>query len=177
MSSKLIKKLCLYSFSIFLAAIALYPLSVLEGAGWGKKEEVVLHEGIKWDRIYFDNKLHFTAMIPNYDGTCFQNGTITFQGSFENASYIIITSYNSGFIPTSLKEFLKAVEEANPDYLVHSIDPKKLGARYALDLIPKNEQTTAFWRFIATPDRIIQMGTGDKNDHRRLFFFESLFIE
>ncbi len=151
-----------------------------EASGWGKTEEVNQFEGVLWNGVYFDmNGLNFIASIPNYAGASMQNGSVSVNGEIdENTGYVIATALNKGFTPPkSLKEFVKIIQDANPDYIIQTVEAKKLGAKYALDLVPKNQADTAFWRFLATKDRLIKMGTDDTNPNRRLYFFESIHID
>lgn len=153
--------------------------SKLEAGGWGKSEEVFEYEGTMWNGVYFDmNSLSFSASIPNYSGTVLQNGLVSLNGNIEeDAGYVITTSFNPGFTPPkSLQEFVKMIQDANPNYLINVVESKKLGAKYAVDIIPINQEDTAFWRFLSTKDRLIKLGTDDTNANRRLYFFESLYI-
>ena len=166
-----------FCFSILLALFAL-QIPCLEAGGWGKTEEVMEYEGTTWNAVYFNmNGLSFTASIPNYSGTMLQNGIVSLEGKVEEDNgYVIITSLDQGFTtPKSRKKFIKMIQEANPEYTVVSIDSKKLGSKYAVDLIPI-DQDAAFWRFLSTDDRLIKMGTADANENRRLNFFESMLI-
>lgn len=168
-------------FFIVLSLFSLSQTSNLEAGGWGQTKEVFEYEGILWNGVYFDmNKLKFSASIPNYSGTILQDGLVFLQGEIEeDIGYVIIVSFDSGFIPPkSTQEFVKMIQEANPNYIVNVIDSKKLGAKYAVDLIPINQKDdTAFWRFLATKDRLIQAGTDDSNESRRLYFFNSLHVD
>lgn len=166
-------------FSLFFAFFALFQEQALEAGGWGKTDQQIQYEGTKWNGVYFDNNgLYFNASVPNSSGTSLQNGLVTFQGSIGNdIGYVITTTFNPGYTPpASLNEFVKIVQEANPSYIVTAIDAKALGAKYAVDMIPKSQDGTAFWRFLTTKDRLIKMGTDDDNGNRRYFFFESIYI-
>lgn len=168
-----------FLFSLFLALLALVQTSNLEAGGWGKTEEVFEHGGVMWNRVYFDmNQLNFSASLPNYSGTLLQNGVVFLKGCVNTeANYVINTSLNANYTPPKLiKEFVEMVQEANPDYIVHAIDSKKLGAKYGVDLIPINQETTVFWRFLSTNNHIIMMGTDDVDEQRRFYFFENLSI-
>lgn len=166
--------------AIFLLIALSFVLhfSGLEAGGWGKTEKVSESEGSLWNEAYFDmNGIYLTASIPNYDGAQLRNNIVSIYGKENEAGYLIKTTFNEGFTPPNSQEgFLKLVQEANDVYQVVSIDAKKLGAKYAVDLIPKKPETTAFWRFLSTKDRLIQMGTDDPNENRRLHFFESIRI-
>jgi hypothetical protein len=151
----------------------------LEAGGWGKTKETFQYEGATWDGVYFDmNGLNLQAFIPNYSGAALQNGEVSINGSVnEEIGYLIATSFNSNFTPPkTAKQFVKMIQDANPSHVINVVDSKKLKAKYAVDLIPKNQNDTAFWRFISTNNRLIKMGTDDTNGNRRLYFFESLSI-
>lgn len=172
-------KLSCFSCSILLALfLILSTVSCLEAGGWGKTKEVTEFEGNSWNGVYFEmNGLHLTASIPNYSGAQLKNGAVSLSGQVEDAGYAIITSFNPGFTPPkSLEEFVKMIQDANPNHIVIAIDSEKLGTLYAVDLIPVNQETTTFWRFLTTNDRLIKMGSADVNDNRRLNFFESIRV-
>ncbi|CUI16938.1 putative secreted protein [Candidatus Protochlamydia naegleriophila] len=176
MQSKLNKTAILFSF--FFSLFLLLQTADLTAGGWGKNDHICEHEGTIWNGVYFDmNGLNFSASIPNYSGTSLQNGIVSINGNVKEDGYVIITSFNSGFTPQkSAKEFAKMIQDANPNYLVNIVECKKLGAKYAVDMIPINSNDTAFWRFLSTNDRLIKMGSDDANANRRLYFFESIFI-
>lgn len=172
-------KLSLFSFVLIFSIFTLLHVPSLEAGGWGKTDEVINYEGTSWNGVYFDmNGLHFAAALPNYSGTLLQNGTVSLSGQAQgDARYVIITSFNPGFTPPkSIEGFVKIVQEANPTYSVFAIDAKELGAKYAIDMIPMNNEDVIFWRLISTKDRLIKMGTNDVNENRRLNFFESIYI-
>ncbi len=172
-------KLILFCFSILLAICAL-QIPCLEAGGWGKTEEVMEYEGAAWNGVYFNmNGLSFTASMPNYSSAILQNGSASLQGKVEEDSgYAIITSLNPEFTaPKSSKKFIKLIQEANPEYRVAPINSKKkFGSKYAVDLIPIN-QDGVYWRFLSTDDRLIKMGTADANVNRRHRFFDSIIIK
>lgn len=177
MLRKYSSKLSPLFFSIFLIISAL-SINSLEAGGWGKAEEVKEFEGANWNGIFFDmNGLHFTASIPNYSGASLQNGEVTLKGVVKGeADYIVSTSFNSGFMPIKSKqEFIKIIKEANPDFTITEVDSKNLGARYAVDLIPKNQKDKEYWRLLLK-DRLVKMKTTDTNENRRRNFFESIYI-
>lgn len=167
------------SVSFFLAAFLFLQTPSLEAGGWGKSEEVVDFEGAKWNGVFFDmNGLHFLASIPNYSGSTLQNGNIQFKGSVGTSGYSIVTTLNAAYTPPrTLAEFVKLVQEANPNAIVVAVDGSGSGAKYAVDILPKNqEEDGSFWRFLSTKDRIVRMGTIDTNETRRFHFFESIYI-
>jgi len=173
-------KFSILSFSLFLALFAWLQAPCLEAGGWGKTEKVSEYEGVKWNGVYFDmNGLYFRASIPNSSGAALQNNMVSLGGKVKgtDAEYVITTSLNKGFrSPRSVKEFAKMIQKANPSYKVTAIDAKKHGAKYGVDMVPKNQKDTAFWRFLATDDRLIKMGSGDTNENRRHHFFKSIHI-
>ncbi len=163
------------SISLLLAAAALLHAPSLDAGGWGASKEVIEFENASWDKVFFDmNDLYFTAFLPGYQSAQLSNGLICLYGVVGEAGYIITTSFNPGDAPAnSEKKFLKLVQEANPDHIATSINSKKLGVNYAVDLIPVNQDDTAYWRFMATNDRLIKMGTDDDSESRRNNFFDS----
>lgn len=166
-------------FGIFFTIFLIFQTTNLEAGGWGKTEEIFQHEGTTWNGVFFDmNGLNFLASIPNYSGTVFQNGIVNLKGNIkEDIGYVITTSFNPGFTPPkTAQEFAKMIQNANPSYLINIISSENLGARYAIDMIPINQEDTIFWRFLSTTDRLIKMGTNDTNENRRLYFFEGLYI-
>ena len=165
-------------FSLFITLFTMLQFPCLEAGGWGNTEKVTEYEGTQWNGVYFNlNGLHFDASIPNYSGAVLQNDTASLSGEVGEAGYVIITSFNPGFTPPkSIKKFLKMIQEANPDYTITAIDCKKGGAKYAVDMVPMNQEVTAYWRFFSTKDRLIKMGTADTNENRRLHFFGSMRI-
>lgn len=167
--------------SMLLALFLMCQFMPLEAGGWGKTSKVVEHEETTWNGVYFDmNGLNFIASIPNYAGTSMQNGRVTLKGRIEEEiAYLIMTSFNPGFTPPKkATDFAQMVQEANPSYVVNLVDANKLGAQYAVDLIPLDqEEDPIFWRFVSTNDRLIQMANNDTNENRRLYFFDSLYID
>lgn len=173
-------KFRILSFAILFAVISLLHMTSIEAAGWGKTEEIVEFEGVNWNGVYFDmNRCYFTANVPNYSGALMQNEMVSVRGHVEdNFAYLISTTIDKGFTPPKSKqEFVKMIQEANPDYNVKAISAGKFGAKYAVDLIPINQENSAFWRFLSTNNRLIQMGTNDNNNNRRSYFFDSIFIK
>ena len=167
-----------FPFILFFAIFSLLQISHLDAGGWGKTKEIIEHEGVLWNGVYFDmSGVNFTASLPNYSGTVLHNDMATLKGKVdENSGYVIITSINQRFAPpTSAQEFVQIVQDANPDYIVHAIDSKKFGALYAVDMIPLS-QDDVVWRFLSTQDALIQMGCIDNDISRQLYFFESIFI-
>lgn len=165
-----------FIFSTFLIATML-SASHLEAGGWGKTDKQIENEGILWNEVYFDmNGLFFSAFIPNYSNAMMRNGMITFNGNTGDGLYLITTSFNPGFTPPkTIEQFVRLIQDANPQYKITVADAKRVGAKYVLDMTPMHQEDS-FWRFIATRDRLIKMGTGDKNENRRSQFFESLVI-
>lgn len=169
-----------FSFSILLAFFSLIAVPSVEASGWGKTEDVSTYEETTWNGVYFDmNGLYLTASIPNYSGASLQNGLVSIGGEVgEEIAYIITTSFNQGFTPPkSLKEFVKMVQEANPERQVTAVKSKKMGAKYIVDIVPIQSEDKTFWRFLVTEDRLIKMGTDDINDARRTKFFDSIRIK
>lgn len=148
-----------------------------EAARWGKNEQIVELEGVQWNEVCFDtNELYFLAYIPNYSGTAFRNGVVSLNGVIEGTiGYVITSSASPGFSPpNSVDELVEMIQEDNPSYLVQAVDSQKLGVNYAVDMIPTNQEDTAFWRYLVTNAHLIQMGTDDPNENRRVYFFDSL---
>ncbi len=171
--------ICLFSISTILALFSLAHTSSLDAGGWGKTDEVVIYEEMSWNGVYFDmNGLNFSALIPNYSGTTLANGSVAIRGDVgKNSGYLISTSFSPAFNPpASAQEFTRIVQEANPDYLVIAIDSTKLGAKYAVDMVPSDSKNNVYWRFLCTNDRLVRMGVDDANENRRFNFFESIYI-
>lgn len=172
----------LKSFSTLLTlgiCLALSQVSNLEAGGWGKNQEVVICEGTTFNGVYFDmNGLDFVAAIPNYSGAILQNGEVRFNTTFEDDSgYLISTTLNAGFTPPHHeRDFVKMVQDANPDYIVHALNSRDYGAVYCVDMIPKDQNDSIFWRLLCTKNHLIKMATSDKNENRRFHFFESIYI-
>lgn len=169
----------LFLFSFFLATFSLLQKPSLEAGGMGRTDEVYEYEGIAWNGVFFDmNELNFEASIPNYADVVLQNGLVTLRGEAgKDEGYIIVTTFNKGYkTPKSYKEFVKIIQEANPDSIVKEVQYKKSRAKYIVDLIPINKDEADFWRFLCIEDRLIKMGTADANENRRLNFFESMRI-
>lgn len=155
------------------------PSSSLEAAGWGNTKEVINHEGVNWNSVYCNlDGIKLKAKIPNYSGAILQNNIVSLSGEVDEAGYVIITTYNEEFTPPkSQKEFVKLIQEANKSYVVKAVSGKKLGAKYAVDLIPAEEDTTAYWRFLSSDNRLIHMGTDDTNENRRMYFFKNISVK
>jgi hypothetical protein len=151
----------------------------LEAASWGKTKEVTNYENVNWTKVYCDlDEINFTADVPNYSYASLQNNDVNFNGEIDHAGYVISTSFSSNFTPPKSQDaFLKEVQDANKSYRVKAVDAKKLGAKFAVDLIPKEEGVTAYWRFLATKNRLVQLGTDDTNKNRRLYFFDGISIK
>jgi hypothetical protein len=163
----------------FLFLFAACVISSLEAARWGKNEQIVELEGVKWNEVCFDtDKLYFVAYIPNFDGTRFQDGFVSLNGIIDdNFRYMITSSaYPSFMPPQTVEEFVELIQEANPDFQVKAIDFQELDVKFAVDLIPKDQASSIHWRFLATNGHLIQMGTDDPNGERRAYFFESFTL-
>lgn len=174
------RKMKIVYLSIFLLALVLFQAPNLEASGWGKNEQIYELEENVWNEVYFDmNGLNLTAWVPNYNGARLQNGMVSISGVAENNfGYVITTTYNTGFSPPkTLKEFVKLIQNANPEFTVVTANAKLFGAKYAVDLIPRNQEDAVYWRFLSTNDRLIRMGTDDTNNYRISNFFDSIHIK
>ncbi len=167
------------SISLFLTTAALLNAPALDAGGWGTTKEVVEFENISWQKVFFDmNDLYFTALLPDYQSGQLKNGLVSLYGLVNDHGYLITTGFNGGFTPPSTaKKFVKMVKNANQDFIVTHVDAANLGAKYAVDLIPVNQENSIFWRFLSTEDRLIKMGTEDSNESRRQIFFDSILIK
>jgi hypothetical protein len=151
----------------------------LHAGGFGKADDGVIFEGDRWFGVFFDmNGISFTASMPNYSGASIGNGWAVMTGQTnDNAAYLIETTLNPGFTPPkTLIEFVRLIQDANPDYIVIPIDPGHLGAKYVVDMIPNSPVAKAYWRYLSTKNRIVKMGTNDTKYSRCLLFFESIHI-
>lgn len=166
------------SLAMLLTLTAFMQIPNLNAGGWGVTEEVIDFQDAIWNRAFFDmNDLYFTVLMPHYQSTQLKNGRVMLYGNVGDSGYLIITTFNSGFTPPdSSKKFLKIVQGANPEFVASEVKSKKLGAKYAVDLVPASSVETTFWRFLSTEDRLIQMGTDDTNEKRRQKFFDSMHI-
>lgn len=170
----------IFSFSFIFILLALLPVTHLQAGGWGKTEEVEVYEGTTWNAVYFDmNGLHYTASLPNYSSGSMQNGMASLRGQVAGvASYVIETSLNPRFTPpNSAVKFSEMIQKANSAYEVVLFDSKKFGAKFGVDLVPKKDNNTAYWRFLAAKNRLIKMGSDDPDENRRERFFESIKIQ
>ncbi|GAB4235250.1 MAG: hypothetical protein Tsb0021_14740 [Chlamydiales bacterium] len=174
----------LYSFHFFLffsilAFMSVFTTSGLCADGWGQTDDAYEFEDVSWRGVYFDmNGLSFGAFVPNYSGTLMQNSNVCFKGEAGNSLYLIMTSLNPCFSPPdSEQEFLQMIQEANPLFYVLPADARELGAVYAVDLIPVDDNTHSYWRFLCTKDRLIKMVNADENEIRRIHFFEGMKIQ
>ena len=166
----------LFTFLLLFAASSVALTSPLEAARWGKNEPIVEHEGVEWNEVSFEtNELHFLAYIPNYNGTGLQDGFVSINGGIDdNIGYMITSSaYPSFAPPQTIEEFVELIQGANPSYQVQAVDLQELGLKFAVDLIPNDQESTIHWRFLATNGHLIQMGTDDPNGDRRIYFFDS----
>lgn len=167
-------------FTVFFTLFLMSPTSSLEAAGWGKTDEVIEYADTLWNGVYVEMKgLNFQASIPNYLGAGLQNGDIFLSGEVNDEfAYMILASLNGVFTsPKTTKEFVELIQEANPSYLINVANAKKIGAKYVVDMIPLDPEDNVFWRFVATKERLIQMGTDDSNENRRLYFFENISVK
>ena len=172
-------KFGIFSLALWVAALAL-PTQHLEAEGCGDTGTKRTYEGTTWHGIYFDmNGLNLQGWLPNYTAAGIQNEIVSIQGEVgKETTYVIITSLNPEYKPPkSIAEFALRTQNANPDAIVRPLVPKKIGAKYALDLVPADPDNGTFWRFLVTNDRLIKMGTNDSNENRRLYFFENIFID
>ncbi|MBA3604178.1 MAG: hypothetical protein H0W50_11210 [Parachlamydiaceae bacterium] len=167
------------SLPLFLTAAALLNAPALDAGGWGTTKEIVESENISWQKVFFDmNDLYFTALLPDYQSGQLKNGLVSLYGLVDDSGYLITTGFNPGFTPPStIKKFVKMVKDANPEFIVTQVDVANLRAKYAVDLIPVNQEDSIFWRFLSTEDRLIKMGTEDSNEIRRRVFFDSILIK
>lgn len=170
----------------FLAIIsALFLISTppaLEAGGWGKTGEVVKCEGVSFSGYNFDmNGLNFHAYIPVDSHTVLDNGSVAVASSPDaKFAYSISTSLIPlSKPPKTLKEFIKAIKISFPngDLTADQTQAKKLGSKYVLDMVEKNQQPVRFWRCLATKDRFIFMRTDDSNPARRAYFFDNILIK
>ncbi|MFI0435201.1 MAG: hypothetical protein ACH350_05675 [Parachlamydiaceae bacterium] len=173
-----------YMFACHLLSILFVlflTLSVvdLEATGWGKTEETVKSKGIVWTKVFIDLKgLSYSAFLPNYSGSAHNKKHIHLSGHVkEESGYLIETDHERGYKPPkSEKFFIKSIKTTNVGYTVKAVPPEKHGAKYAVDLIPNDKSQMIYWRYLATNDRLIKMGTDDRNKERRVYFFDSALI-
>lgn len=175
--NSLSSKFSILFFSIAFSMIALSSATSLEAAGWGKNDKVTFFEENEWNGVYLDiDDLHFEASLPNYAVAQHQNEAFSLFGEIGNCGYAIVTSLSTFIPPKDLENFVEVIQEANPGYVVKAIDVKMLGAMYAVDLIPADQEDAIFWRFILAKNRLIKMGTDHINEGDRLYFFESILF-
>ncbi len=167
------------SLSLLLTVMALLNAPSLEAGGWGTTKEVVEFDNISWQQIFYDmNDVYFTALLPNYQSGQINNGFVTLYGLIDDYGYIVTTPFMSPFNPpNSAEKFAKLIQDANPEFIVTSIDASNLGAKYAVDLISVDQETLLYWRFLSTKNRLIKMGTEDSNESRRQNFFDSIRVK
>lgn len=171
-------KFRLISLSIFLT-ILLQGHS-LEADGWGKTNDVKEYESESWNKVYFDmNGLYFTALIPNSSGGILQSNNVSLPGRVKTgARYVIITPFNQKFeSPQTDENFTKIIQDANPTYIVTSVEGKNLGATHVVDARPKKQEDHLFYRFLFAHDHLVRMVTNDVDMNRRQMFFESIRIK
>lgn len=175
-----LRKLSVLTVSIFVLAFSTMQTTSLQAASWGLTEDVTEFEGAKWNEVYLKlNGLNATASIPNYIGATLSNGSVSLTGIIEDVGYLIETQFNTGFTaPDTKKKFILSVQKNNlNNFSVEEVEAEVEGAKYAVDLLPKKDEIKIYWRFVATKDRLIRMGTEDTDEARRLHFFNSLRIE
>jgi hypothetical protein len=170
-------RISIFLFSILIAVFSMIQTTDLQAAGWGKTKEALEYEETMWNKCYLDlGGMHVLASIPNYSSGRLFNDTVSLHGQInEDIGYVIETTYNTLFDPPeSAQEFVRIVQDNNPDYAVNEIDSKKQGAAYAVDLIPLNPKEKTYGRYLFINDRLVMMVTEDINENRRLYFFDSL---
>lgn len=174
---------CSKSSTIFLTLLltvsGLLNTPTLDAGGWGTIKEVVEQEDITWQGVYHDlNGLHFTALLPNYQSGQLNNGMISLYGVIDDIGYVIMTPFMSHFNPPkSSQKFTKMIQNANPEFIVTSVENANLGVKYIVDLIPVDQNSALYWRFMTTENRLIKMGTEDTNENRRQIFFDSIKVK
>lgn len=174
LSKQLFRSLLCISF--FVTPLASLTSLETDSVNWGQRSEGFQFDNQNWNEIFCHlSNLSFEASIPNYFGTNLIDGDVQIAGEIGDESYIIATNEDE-FNMDSLEQFLFSVQEAYPEYIVQAVELKNSGAEYILDLIPNSDETIDYWRFIYVNNRLIEMGTTDKNEIRRLYFFESLSV-
>ena len=173
-------KLGLLSLMLFL--ILFCPAAPpLEAAKWGKKDTAGEFEGAAWDEVFCDIEgLYFTASMPNYTSAILDKGAVVIRGKVgDDAGYIIITPFNKGFkAPKDVPDFIKLIQNNNPEYIVSHVEAKPFGAKFAVDLVPVDlAKNNTYWRFLSTKNRLLKMGTTDTNEQRRIYFYESMSVK
>lgn len=173
-------KLKIFFCSLFFAVFFLGYTPSVEAVAWGRSDKHIAQDGINWDGVYFDvNGLLIEAYLPNYNGERVENKVVILTGEVAaDAKYIIIVSQIPDFTPPKLlPDFVKLVQDTNPDFYVNAANAKDVGSKYTTDLAPKDPQEHVYWRIMATKNRLIKMGTSDADVNRRNFFFSKVFIE
>ena len=147
----------------------------LMAGGWGSDGESEYALGVQWDSVSCNVAgISYKAMIPGYTCGSWRNGEILLQGSAgANAKYIISSSIGQKELPRQLTQFIEVIACSNPDFIVTPVSNKPEKTICCVDLTPKKGQG-AFFRFFYVNRRLIQMGTTDANDKRRMKFFESI---
>lgn len=167
----------LFSWLLFLILFC-QAAPPLEAANWGKKDSAGEFEGASWDEVFCDIEgLYFTASMPNYTSAILDKGAVVIRGKVGyEAGYIIITPFNKGFKPPKdVQEFIKLIQNNNPEYIVSHVEAKPFGAKFAVDLVPVDlAKNNTYWRFLSTKNRLLKMGTTDLNEQRRIHFYESM---
>lgn len=172
-------RLSAFLFSMFCMLFS--HMTTLDAASisWGKTEKTVEHEGISWNGVSINLQgFYLSALIPNYNGGSLQDNEVTLRGFRDNFNYLINTNFNGDYKPAAkIKEFVKVIQKANPDYDVTEADGSHFGAKFAVHLSPKKKaEEQSFWLFLATKDRLVQIGTEETNKEHRQYFFESVRV-
>ncbi len=169
-----------YTYTVFLAIFLVFLTPSLEAAHWGQTKKVVDYEGTLWNKVYFVvNGLDFTLSMPNYYASTLQNGIVSLHGEAEKGvNYSISTYFCGGYtFSASLEGFVKSTQNEFPETIVVAIESETYGAKFVVDVIPKNPEDSNFRRILCTGDNSIVMLTNDNNEKRRNEFFESIFID
>jgi hypothetical protein len=167
------------SLSLLLTVTALLNAPSLEAEGWGITTEVVEFDNISWQQVFYDmNDVYFTALLPNYQSGQLNNGFVSLYGLIDDYGYVVTTPFMSQFNPpNSVRKFAKLIQDANPEFIVTKVDATTFGAKYAVDLIPVDQEVSLYWRFLSTENRLIKMGTEDSSESRRQNFFDSIKVK
>ncbi len=163
---------------LFSLLFTLMFLANLEAGGWGKRGTAVDEQGITWAKAFYEiNDLHFEFTMPNFSGIELQNGVISATGSSPGTEYAVATAFNPQFASCgTLEENLEAMQNSMPDFQFVEVDAKKLGAKFAIEMIPVSAEVNVYNRFLFTETRLITMSTNDGDEFRRLYFFNSFFL-
>lgn len=171
-------KMRIFALSILLAISGLLHVNDLEALSWGKTQKAVQYNGTKWDEVYLDmDELYLTVAVPKYHSSQMADGFIHLLGEVNGVvDYIIgIGMTKHPTAPKTERQFVNIVKNVFPDSVVVLVKTKQIGAKYAADIIPVNHDDP-FERIIMTEHRTILMSSWDKNEKRRLNFFNSIRI-